>query len=246
MQILHTIGSYLLFIKSLFVNRERFSIYIRLIVDECISLGVGSVFIITVVSLFLGAVTVIQTAYNLAGPFVPRFIIGTIVRDMTILEMAPTLTCLILAGKVGSAIAGGIGTMRITEQIDALEVMGINSASYLALPKIIACVIMFPMLVVLAGYLTIFSGKLIGVYVSHVVSDADFTYGLRAGFRDMNVIVTIIKSFVFGYLISSISAFYGYITNGGALEVGESITKALTTSCLALLAADYLVASLFI
>ena len=246
MQLLHNVGSYLLFIRSLFINRERFGIYVKLIIEECISLGVGSVFIIGVVSLFLGAVTVIQTAYNLAGPFVPKFIIGTIVRDMTILEMAPTLTCLILAGKVGSAIAGGIGTMRITEQIDAMEVMGINSASYLALPKIIACVITFPMLVVLAGYLTIFSGQLIGVYVAKVVSISDFNYGLRSGFKDMNVIVTVIKSFVFGYIISSVSAFYGYSTNGGALEVGESITKALTSSCLALLAADYLVAELFI
>ncbi|HAR20798.1 MAG TPA: ABC transporter permease [Cytophagales bacterium] len=246
MKLLQNLGSYLLFIKSLFINREKFRIYIKLTLEECISLGVGSVFIIGVVSLFLGAVTVIQTAANLAGPFVPKFIIGTIVRDMTILEMAPTLTCLILAGKVGSAIAGGIGTMRITEQIDALEVMGINSASYLALPKIIACVITFPMLVVMAGYLTIFSGQVIGVHVAQVVSDADFTYGLRSGFRDMNVVVTIIKSFVFGYLISSISAYYGYMTSGGALEVGESITKALTTSCLSLLAADYLVAELFI
>jgi phospholipid/cholesterol/gamma-HCH transport system permease protein len=246
MQLLHTIGSYLLFIKGLFHNREKFSIYARLTLDECISLGVGSVFIITVVSLFLGAVTVIQTAYNLAGPFVPKFIIGTIVRDMTILEMAPTLTCLILAGKVGSAIAGGIGTMKITEQIDALEVMGVNSSSYLALPKIVACMITFPMLVSLAGFLTIFSGELVGVHVSHIVSDADFTYGLRAGFKDMNVVVTLIKSFVFGYLISSISAFYGYNTQGGALEVGEAITKALTTSCLCLLAADYLIAELFI
>lgn len=246
MLLLQNLGSYLLFIKSLFTHREKFSIYVRLTLDECINLGVGSVFIISVVSLFLGAVTVIQTAYNLAGPFVPKFIIGTIVRDMTILEMAPTLTCLILAGKVGSAISGGIGTMKITEQIDALEVMGINSASYLALPKIIACMICFPMIVALAGFLMIFSGQIIGVYVANIVSDADFTYGLRSGFKDMNVIVTMIKSFVFGYLISSISAFYGYQTQGGALEVGESITKALTTSCLSLLAADYLVAELFI
>jgi len=246
MQILHTLGSYLLFIKSLFVNREKFSIYVRLTIDECLSLGVGSVFLIAVVSLFLGAVTVIQTAYNLTGPFVPKFIIGTIVRDMTVLEMAPTLTCLILAGKVGSAIAGGIGTMRITEQIDALEVMGINSSSYLALPKIIACVIMFPMLVIIAGYLTIVSGQFIGVYVAKVVSDEDFAYGLRSGFKDINIVVTIIKSFAFGYIISSISAFSGFVTQGGALEVGESITKALTTSCLALLTADYLIAELFI
>lgn len=246
MLLLQNLGSYLLFIKSLFTHREKFSIYVRLTLDECINLGVGSVFIISVVSLFLGAVTVIQTAYNLAGPFVPKFIIGTIVRDMTILEMAPTLTCLILAGKVGSAISGGIGTMKITEQIDALEVMGINSASYLALPKIVACMICFPMIVALAGFLMIFSGQIVGVYVANIVSDADFTYGLRSGFKDMNVIVTMIKSFVFGYLISSISAFYGYQTQGGALEVGESITKALTTSCLSLLAADYLVAELFI
>jgi phospholipid/cholesterol/gamma-HCH transport system permease protein len=246
MLVLHTFGSYLLFMKSLFVNRERFGTYVKLTVDECINLGVGSVFIIAVVSLFLGAVTVIQVAYNLAGPLVPKFTIGIIVRDMTVLEMAPTLTCLILAGKVGSSIAGGIGTMKITEQIDALEVMGINSASYLALPKIIACMITFPMLVVMAGYLTILSSEIIGVYASEIVTQAEFREGLRSGFKTENVVSTLIKSFVFGYLISSISSFHGYITQGGALEVGESITKALTASCLGILAADYFVASLFV
>ena len=136
-------------LSSLFRNRERFSVYVRLVLDEAVLIGIDSIFIVVIVSSFIGAVTAVQTAYNLVSPLVPLYIIGTIVRDMTILELAPTIISVVLAGKVGSNIAGGLGTMRITEQIDALEVMGINSASYLILPKIVAAVITFPLLVII-------------------------------------------------------------------------------------------------
>jgi phospholipid/cholesterol/gamma-HCH transport system permease protein len=238
-------GKYLILISSLFVNRERFGVYVRLIIDEAILIGIDSVFIVVIVSSFIGAVTAVQTAYNLVSPFIPRYIIGTIVRDMTILELAPTITCVVLAGKVGSNIAGGLGTMRITEQIDALEVMGINSASYLILPKIIAAILTFPLLVIVATFLSIYGGYLAGV-LTEVLTEKEYIYGIRYQFQASNVGFAIIKSLVFAFLISSISSYQGYFTKGGALEVGKSSTEAVTNSCIAVLCADYLLAQLLL
>lgn len=238
-------GKYLILISSLFVNRERFGVYVRLIIDEAILIGIDSVFIVVIVSSFIGAVTAVQTAYNLVSPFIPRYIIGTIVRDMTILELAPTITCVVLAGKVGSNIAGGLGTMRITEQIDALEVMGINSASYLILPKIVAAILTFPLLVIVAAFLSIYGGYLAGV-LTGVLTEKEYIYGIRYQFQASNVGFAIIKSLVFAFLISSISSYQGYFTKGGALEVGRSSTEAVTNSCIAVLCADYLLAQLLL
>ncbi len=221
------------------------SVYVNRVLDECVLIGIDSIFIVVIVSSFIGAVTAIQTAYNLVSPLIPKFTIGLIVRDMTVLELAPTIISVVLAGKVGSNIAGGLGTMRITEQIDALEVMGINSASYLVLPKIIAAIIVFPMLVVLAGFLSIYGGFLSST-LTGAVSGSEYIYGIRADFLAYNVQFALIKSVVFAFLIASISAFKGYYTRGGALEVGQSSTKAVTNSCIAVLLADYLLAQLLL
>jgi phospholipid/cholesterol/gamma-HCH transport system permease protein len=238
-------GKYLILISSLFVNRERLSVYIRLIIDEAILIGIDSVFIVVIVSTFIGAVTAVQTAYNLVSPFIPLYIIGTIVRDMTILELAPTITCVVLAGKVGSNIAGGLGTMRITEQIDALEVMGINSASYLILPKMVAAILTFPLLVIIAAFLSMYGGYLAGV-LTGALTEKEYIYGIRYQFQAYNVTFAIIKSLVFAFLISTISSYQGYFTKGGALEVGKSSTEAVTNSCIAVLCADYLLAQLLL
>jgi phospholipid/cholesterol/gamma-HCH transport system permease protein len=239
------LGKYLLFLGNLLVRRERFKIYTKLILDECIYIGVDSVFIVTIVSTFIGAVTAIQTAYNLVSPIIPLSIIGLLVRDTTILELAPTITSIVLAGKVGSNIAGGLGTMRITEQIDALEVMGINSVSYLVLPKIIAAMIVFPMLVVMAGFLSILGGYIAGT-LTEVVTPTQYIAGLRQLFVPYNVTFALIKSVVFAFLIASIASFKGYYTSGGALEVGQASTQAVTNSCIAILASDYLLAQLLL
>jgi phospholipid/cholesterol/gamma-HCH transport system permease protein len=220
-------------------------VYVRLVIDESILIGIDSVFIVVIVSSFIGAVTAVQTAYNLVSPFVPLYIIGTIVRDMTILELAPTITCVVLAGKVGSNIAGGLGTMRITEQIDALEVMGINSSSYLILPKIVAAIITFPLLVIIAAFLSMYGGYLAGI-LTGVLTEKEYIYGIRYQFSSFNVGFAIIKSLVFAFLISSISSYQGYFTKGGALEVGKSSTEAVTNSCIAVLCADYLLAQLLL
>ena len=239
------LGRYLEFIGSLFRNREKFNVYIARIVDECILIGIDSIFIVVIVSSFIGAVTAVQTAYNLVSPLIPTYVIGLIVRDMTVLELAPTITCVVLSGKVGSNIAGGLGTMRITEQIDALEVMGINAASFLVLPKIVASIIVFPMLVILAGFLSIFGGYLSGT-LTGVITPNEYIYGIRADFNQYNVTFALIKSVVFAFLISTISSFQGFYTRGGALEVGKSSTNAVTNSCIAVLLFDFILAQLLL
>lgn len=242
---MRSIGKYILFIGSLFVNRERFKTYVQLILEECINIGVNSLILVSIVATFIGAVSTIQTAYNLVSPLIPEYVISQVVRDLTILELAPTITAIVFAGKVGSNIAGELGTMRITEQIDALEVMGINSASYLVFPKVIASLITYPMLVVIAGFLSIMGGYLAGV-ATGIVTEADYLYGLRVDFIEFNVSFAMIKSFVFAFLVSSISSYKGYYTTGGAFEVGKASTIAVTNSCIAILLADYLLAQLLL
>lgn len=240
-----SLGRYFILLALLFKNRESFRTYVKLIIDEAILIGIDSVFIVVIVSTFIGAVTAVQTAYNLVSPFVPLYIIGTLVRDMTILELAPTITSIVLAGKVGSNIAGGLGTMRITEQVDALEVMGINSASYLILPKIIAAILTFPLLVIIAAFLSIYGGYLAGS-LTGVLTEKEYIYGIRYEFQPYNVSFAMVKALAFAFLISSISSYQGYYTKGGALEVGQSSTQAVTNSCIAVLCADYLLAQLLL
>jgi phospholipid/cholesterol/gamma-HCH transport system permease protein len=240
-----SIGKYFIFLGSLFVNRESFRTYVNLIFDESVLLGVSSIFIVAIVSTFMGAVTAVQTAYNLVSPLIQDYIIGTLVRDMTVQELAPTVISLVFAGKVGSSISSGLGTMRITEQIDALEVMGINSASYLVLPKIIASIIMYPLLVILAMFLSIYGGYIAGT-MTNVITEQEYIYGIRLDFNPYTIQFAMIKSVVFAFLISSISAYKGYFTKGGALEVGIASTSAVTNSCIAILLADYLLAALLL
>lgn len=242
---MRSIGKYILFIGSLFVNRERFKTYVQLTLDECINIGINSLVLISIVATFIGAVSTIQTAYNLVSPLIPDYVISQVVRDLTVLELAPTITAIVFAGKVGSNIAGELGTMRITEQIDALEVMGINSVSYLVFPKILASLITYPMLVIIAGFLSIMGGYLAGVYTG-IVTESDYVYGLKVDFIEFNVFFAMIKSFVFAFLVSSISSYKGFYTTGGAFEVGKASTIAVTNSCIAILLADYLLAQLLL
>jgi len=230
---------------SLFTHREKFSTYVSLTIDECIIVGVNSITIVVIISTFMGAVTAVQTAYNLVHPLIEDYLIGTIVRDMTVLELAPTVTALVFAGKVGSNIAGGLGTMRITEQIDAIEVMGVNAASYLVLPKIIATVLMYPLLVVIAGFLAIYGGYAVGT-MTHIITEQEYIYGIRFDFNPFTLKFALIKSVVFAFLVSSISSYKGFYTKGGALEVGQASTSAVTNSCIAILLADYLLAELLL
>lgn len=238
-------GRYLMFLASLVVRRESFKTYYKLTIEEAVLVGVNSVLLVALVSSFMGAVTTVQTAYNMVSPLIPKFIISQVVREMTILELAPTIIAIIYAGKVGSSMSGGLGTMRITEQIDALEVMGINSASYLVLPKVIASLIMYPMLVILAGVCALAGGYIVGS-LTGIITPTDYIYGIRFVFNEYMITFALIKSFVFAFMISTISCFKGYYTKGGALEVGISSTEAVTTSVIAVLIGDYLLAQLLL
>ncbi len=245
MNIIQNWGKYFLFLSSTVRNREPFRVYPSLILDEMVKIGTNSLVIVAIVSTFIGMVTCLQTADNLVSPLVPMSVIGTICRDMTLLELAPTFTCVVLAGKVGSNLAGEIGSMRITEQIDAIDVMGINSSSYLILPKIIAACIMIPALCILAAFLSLMGGYLIGE-ITGAISPTDFVAGIRNGFRPFNVFFALTKSFVFAFLISTISSYKGYFTFGGALEIGQASTKAVTNSVIGILIADLILAKIMI
>lgn len=239
------IGKYFIFLGHLFTNRESFRTYYKLTLEECVSIGIGSILLVALVSTFMGAVTTVQTAFNMVSPLIPNYVISQVVREMTVLELAPTIIAIIYAGKVGTGMAGGLGTMRITEQIDALEVMGINSISYLVLPKIVASMLMYPMLVIVAGVCALLGGYLVGT-LTGIISPNDYVYGIRFTFNEFTITFALIKSVVFAFLVASISSYKGYYTQGGALEVGISSTQAVTNSVIAVLLADYLLAQLLL
>ncbi|HEY1006106.1 MAG TPA: ABC transporter permease [Sphingobacteriaceae bacterium] len=239
------LGKYILLLKAVFRRPEKWNIYRKEIFKEMNQIGIDSIGIITIISTFLGMVTTVQTAYQLVSDLIPRSIIGAIVRDSTILELSPTISGIVLAGKVGSSIASQIGTMRVTEQIDALEIMGINSPGYLILPKIIAAVVTIPLLVIISIALSIWGGYIAGT-LSGAVTGSDYIMGTTQDFRGFTVTVSMIKAVIFAFIITSVSAYQGFYTSGGAYEVGISSTKGVVISCIMILFADYVVAELLL
>lgn len=227
-------GLYFLFLKKVFSKPERPSVYYRQTMFEFVSLGLNSIGIITIISFFMGAVITLQTAYNTENPIYPTYLIGLGCRDSIILEFSSTVAALILAGKVGSSIASEIGTMRVTEQIDALEIMGINSASYLVLPKIIATLFFNPILTLISICVGIFGGWVAGT-TTGVITSEDFIYGIQYAFIPYYITYSLIKTVFFAFIISSVSSFQGYYVDGGSLEVGRSSTKAVVYSSVLIL-----------
>jgi phospholipid/cholesterol/gamma-HCH transport system permease protein len=229
----------------MFFKPEGLKIYARRTLVEMYNIGVDSLPIVAIISVFVGAVTTVNTAYQLVTSFVSRSVIGAIVSDSTMLELSPTITCLVLAGKIGSSIASEIGTMKVTEQIDALEVMGINSAGYLSLPKIVAGMITIPALIIISMTLSITGGLLAGKF-SGILTSEEFITGARSSFRPFTLFFAMIKTVTFAYIITSVSAFHGYYTSGGSLEVGQASTRAVVYSSVLILFSDYLLAQLFL
>ncbi|MBS0010078.1 MAG: ABC transporter permease, partial [Bacteroidales bacterium] len=212
---------------------------------EMIYLGINSIGIVIIISVFMGAVITLQTAYNTDNPIYPRYLIGLGCRDSIILEFSSTVVALILAGKVGSHIASEIGTMRVTEQIDALEIMGLNTASYLILPKIIATVVFHPFLTLISIAVGIFGGWLAGVSTG-VISSQDFIYGIQYAFIPYYITYSLIKTLVFAFIISSVSGFHGYYVSGGSLEVGKASTKSVVYSCILILMVNLVLTQLLL
>jgi phospholipid/cholesterol/gamma-HCH transport system permease protein len=227
-------GQYILLYKKVFSKPEKPAVYYKQTMYELVYLGLNSVGIITIISFFMGAVITLQSAYNTENPIYPTYLIGLGCRDSILLEFSSTITALILAGKVGSNIASEIGTMRVTEQIDALETMGVNSASYLILPKVIATLLFNPILTLISISVGIFGGWIAGTSAG-VISSQDFIYGIQYAFIPYYVTYAIIKTLFFAFIITSISAFQGYFVEGGSLEVGRASTKAVVYSSITVL-----------
>jgi phospholipid/cholesterol/gamma-HCH transport system permease protein len=239
------LGRYLLMLKGMFSKPENMKVYWKEFMHQCSEIGIGSLGIVVIISFFMGAVSAVQTAYQLVSPLIPKASIAQIVRDTVILEFAPTLVCIVLAGVVGSKIASELGNMRVSEQIDALEIMGINTKAYLILPRIVAALVVIPLLVVLSAFLGIWGGRIAGLG-SGILSAYDFDKGLLANFVPYNVFFALVKAYTFAFIISSIPAYFGYNVNGGALEIGRSSTRAVVVSCIMILFADYILAQLLL
>lgn len=238
-------GQYLLMLKGMFTRPENTKMYWKEFMHQCVEIGIGSLPIVIIISLFLGAVTTVQTAYQLVSPLVPASTIAQIVRDSVILELSPTVLSIVLAGVVGSKIASELGNMRISEQIDALEIMGINTKAYLVFPKIAAALIMVPFLIVISAVLAIWGGRMAGS-MSGIVSTDIFDIGLRQNFSPYNVFFALSKAYTFAFIISSVPAYFGYNVTGGALEIGRSSTTSVVVSCILILIADYALAALLL
>ncbi len=238
-------GRYLLMLKGMFSKPENAKLYWKEFMHQCSEIGMGSLGIVSIISVFMGAVSAVQTSYQLVSPLIPQSTIAQIVRDTVILEFAPTLVCIVLAGVIGSKIASELGNMRVSEQIDALEIMGINTKTYLIMPKIAAALLTIPLLVILAMVLGIYGGRLAGS-ASGILSTNTYDEGLLMNFMPYNVIFALIKAYTFAFIISTVPAYYGYYVKGGSLEIGRSSTTSVVVSCIMILLADYALAALLL
>jgi phospholipid/cholesterol/gamma-HCH transport system permease protein len=234
MPLFKEIGRYCLLMKKVLTVPERGNMFFRQFPKELEKLGLNSLGIVIIISLFIGAIMTIQTKLNTENPLLPRYSTGLVTRDTLLLEFSSTIMCLILAGKVGSNIASEIGTMRITEQIDALEIMGVNSANYLILPKILAFVVIMPFLVIFSMFVGLVGGYFVGIF-SNIITVSDFIYGIQYAFIPYYVFYSIVKSLFFAFIISSVSSYYGYYAYGGALDVGKASTNAVVNSSVIIL-----------
>lgn len=238
-------GTYLLMLKGMFTKPENWGMYWKEFMHQCVEIGIGALPIVVIISLFLGAVTTVQTAYQLVSPLVPASTIAQIVRDSMILELSPTVVSIVLAGVVGSKIASELGNMRISEQIDALEIMGINTKSYLIMPKILGSLVVIPCLIVISAVLGIWGGRTAGS-LSGILATDIFDIGLRKNLNMYNINFGLYKSYTFAFILSSIPAYFGYNVKGGSLEIGRASTSAVVVSCILILCADYALAALLL
>jgi len=239
------IGRYFTLMFRVFQRPQKHSIYLRQIIFEIDAIGISSLSIVAIISVFMGGIIAIQSAFSFTNPLVPLYAVGFTTRESVILEFSPTIVCLILAGKVGSNIASEVGAMRITEQIDALEIMGINSAGYLIFPKIAAAVFIFPFLIALSMFLGIAGGYVMGVS-SGACTSYEYVFGIQAFFEPWKLYYSFTKVLVFAYIITSVSSYYGYYTTGGALEVGKSSTNAVVYSSILILLFSLILTNLFL
>jgi phospholipid/cholesterol/gamma-HCH transport system permease protein len=220
--------------NNVFKKPDRSAVFWKQFVQEIEKVGLSSVPIVAIVSVFIGAVITIQASYNISSPLIPKAYVGFMTRETMLLEFSSTMIALVLAGKIGSSIASEIGTMRITEQIDALEIMGVNSANYLILPKITAATIFNPLLMLMSFIIGLVGGWMIAL-TTDIITPAHYIDGLRMEFKSFYIVYGLIKMAVFNFIITSVSAFYGYNASGGSREVGRSATNGIVSCSLCIL-----------
>mgnify|MGYP005990040207 CR=1 FL=1 len=245
MKYLEDIGKYFLMLKQVFKKPQRGKVFYEALFKEIEELGLKSLGIIVFISFFIGGVIALQTALNLESPLIPKSLIGFAAKRSIILEFAPTFCSIILAGKVGSYITSSIGTMRVTEQIDALDVMGINSLSYLVLPKVIATVVFYPFLIILAMILGIFGGWIAGV-ISGLFTGADYILGIQTTFNPFLIQYALIKTLVFAFLIATVPSFHGYYVKGGSIAVGKASTQSVVWTTVLIVITNYLLTQMLL
>lgn len=243
--IIKNIGKYIQMLWVVFSRPEKWGVFRERLFVEIQNIGINSIFIVGVMSVFMGAVIALQTASNMDSPLLPEYTIGYITRSSTILEFSPTIMSLILAGKVGSNVASEIGTMKTTEQIDALEIMGVNSLTHLVLPKILGAVFFFPVLIIFSMGLSLIGGWMV-VTMSGLASTETYVLGIRSWFEFGDITYALTKGVTFAFLIVSISSFYGYYSRGGAVDVGKSATKSVVMSSIAILIANFLLTQMIL
>ncbi len=244
LKLLKHLGQYFIMMKKVLNKPEKFNVFWKQLLLEIEKVGLNSLGIVLFISFFVGGVVSIQTAINMSSPLLPKYLVGLASRDSLILEFAPTMLSLILAGKVGSSIASELGSMRVSEQIDALEIMGVNSASFLILPKIIATIFFFPFLVIISMGIGMIGAWIGGLSVD--VTTADFLYGLKYEFNPFYVTYSLMKTVVFAFIIASVSSYFGYFTKGGSIAVGKSSTKAVVYSSILILVFNFILTNLLL
>ena len=244
MSYIHNIGAYFLMIKEMFRKRTKWSVMRRLIFKDIDDLIIGSLGIVAFIAFFVGGVVTIQTALNITSPLIPKTLVGFATRQSVILEFAPTFISIIMAGKVGSFITSSIGTMRVTEQIDALEVMGINAVNYLVFPKFIA-LLLYPFLISIAMFLGIIGGMAAAVFGGFVSLD-DYITGVQMDFVPFHMAYAFIKTFIFAFLLATIPSFYGFYMKGGALEVGKASTTSFVWTSVMIILCNYILTQLLL
>jgi len=239
------LGKYCVFMTRVCSVPDKWKVFAKRTVGEIYKLGIDSIPLVIIISVFIGAVITIQMQLNITSPLLPDYAVGLTTREIILLEFSSSILCLILAGKVGSNIASEIGTMRVTEQIDALDIMGVNSANYLVLPKVVGFLFIIPVLVVLSMGTSIMGGFGIAAFTD-MISVSKFTYGLQAFFNEWYVWYSLIKGLVFSVIITSVASFFGYYVKGGSLEVGKASTRAVVNSSILILFFDVILTKLLL
>lgn len=242
---IRSFGKYCLFLTQVFKAPDKWVVSLKQTIFEMYKLGVDSIPLVIIISIFIGAVICIQMVLNIVSPLIPSYSTGLATREILLLEFSSTMMSLILAGKVGSNISSEIGTMRVTEQIDAMDIMGINSANFIVLPKIIGFVTFTPVLCVLSMFMGLLGGALIAEFTT-MISMENYVFGIQSFFNEWYVWYSIIKTLVFSFIITTVAAYYGYYVKGGALEVGKASTKAVVSSSILILMSDVILTKLLL